>query len=788
MKTSARVVFLPIILLAVFLLPVSSQTPSTGSGSVRGVVLAKDTNDSLAGANIVVVGTRFGGSTNAAGQFSIPSLPVGTYTLQISMVGYAKATHAVTVREGEVVVLDVVLEVRPPVMPEVVVVGETENLATIPGSANVLHLRTLEISRPFTVNEAVRKLPGVNVRDEEGFGLRPNIGIRGLNPTRTTKVTLLEDGVPLAYAPYGDNASYFHPPIDRYERIELLKGAGQVLFGPQTIGGIINYIAPAPLEKLGGFVSVTGGNRNYFDGKVRLGGYSMMLDYTRKQGDGARDNTNSQLNDLNFKAVVGLDRNHALTLRASMFTENSLVTYSGLTEAEFHNLGPRYNPFKNDRFDTKRYGASTTHNLQLSENAELITNLYFSHFDRDWWRQSSTTADAQGGTAGVAFRNARLAGRRIDPDTLNSNQGRLRKYTTWGVEPRLTFLHSAFGITGELQVGIKAHFENQDRKQINGTTPTARTGATVEDNLRETKAYSAFLVHRFLFSDWSVTPGLRYEKIGSSRTNRLPGGLGGSKDLGKWVPSLGVTWNPDNTLTIFAGVHRGFAPPRTEDIIGFTGTATDVDAEESTNWELGARLQPTPGDVVQVTLFRNDFNRLIAVGSIAGGATPLAQGEALFQGAEISGRYGLAIGLYFVGAYTWLPDAKQTTPFHQVVGGAIVAGSAAGNRQPYAPKHLLTAAAGYTVGGFEAQLEAVHISEQFADFANTVIPTADGQRGKIGAYTIWNATLNYHLEPAHTTFFITVKNLADETYIVDRTRGILVGSPRLVQAGGKYAF
>ncbi len=674
------------------------------------------------------------------------------------------------------------------VMPEVVVVGKAENLAAIPGSANVLNLRALETSRPFTANEAVRKLPGVNARDEEGFGLRPNIGIRGLNPTRTTKVTMLEDGVPLAYAPYGDNASYYHPPIDRFERIELLKGAGQILFGPQTIGGIINYITPAPQARLGGFASLTGGGRDFFDGKVRLGGHRMVLDYTRKQGDGARDNINSKLNDVNFKAVVVLSKNQALTLRANALTENSNVTYSGLTEAEFRNFGARYNPFKNDNFEIKRYGASSTHNLQLSKNTLLTTNLYFSNFSRDWWRQSSTTTDNQGGAAGNAFRDNRLAGNRVNPDSLNSIQGRLREYTTWGIEPRLKLAHKALGVAGELQAGVKAHFEDQDRQQVNGTSPTARTGAVAEDNLRETKAYSAFLINRFLFGAWSVTPGLRYERINSSRTNRLPGGLAGSDELSQWIPSLGATWNPAKTLTVFAGVHLGFAPARTEDIIGTTGTSTEVEPEESTNLELGARFQPVAGSSVQATLFRNDFKRLIAVGSIASGSTPLAQGEALFQGVELSGQYDFASGLYLIGAYTWLPEAEQTTPFQHVVGGAIIAGSTAGNRQPYAPKHLLTVAAGYALGGFEALLEAVHVAEQFADFANTASPTADGQRGKIEAYTVWNAALNYNLKLAHTTFFIAVKNLADKTHIVDRTRGIQVGSSRLVHVGSKYAF
>ncbi|MGH8058964.1 MAG: TonB-dependent receptor plug domain-containing protein, partial [Candidatus Entotheonellia bacterium] len=118
-------------------------------------------------------------------------------------------------------------------MPRVDVIGTKEELVGIPGSAEIIEQEILENSRVFSVNEALRKVPGLHIRDEEGFGLRPNIGIRGLNPTRSTKMTLLEDGVPLAYAPYSDNASYYHPPIDRFERIEVLKGVGLLLFGPQ---------------------------------------------------------------------------------------------------------------------------------------------------------------------------------------------------------------------------------------------------------------------------------------------------------------------------------------------------------------------------------------------------------------------------------------------------------------------------------------------------------------------------------------------------------------------------
>lgn len=669
------------------------------------------------------------------------------------------------------------------VMPRVDVIGRRGNLATIPGSAAVLDAYSLERARVLTANEALRKLPGLAVRDEEGFGLRPNIGIRGLNPNRSSKTTLLEDGVPLAYAPYGDNASYYHPPIERFEVVELVKGAGQIPFGPQTIGGVINYITPTPPVRMGGFVSAAGGSRDFSLGRVRLGGHRMLLEYSRKGGEGARDNIDSRLDDVNFKTVLG--SHQPLTLRANYFTESSKVTYSGMTQAEFDNLGPRYNPFKNDEFDGDRIGASATHNLNLGPAALLTTNVYVSVFERNWWRQSSTTTDAQGGP-GVS--SARLAGNPIDPDTINSVQGRLREYRTWGVEPRAKLAYTAFGSANELQSGVKAHFERQDRRQINGTSPTARTGTLVEDNLRETRAYSAFMVNRTLLGAWSISPGLRYEYIYSLRTNRLPGGASGSEALGQWIPSLGATWNPSEKVTAFTGIHRGFAPPRTEDIISSVGTYTNVEPEESTNWELGTRVGSTEGSHVYATVFRNDFKRLIAVGSIAGGSTPLAQGEALFVGVELSGRYRHPSGLLLSGAYTWLPEAEQSTPFRQVVDGTLVAGSAAGNRQPYAPEQLLTATVGYAWRGLDAQLEAVNVGSQFADFANTTVPTADGQRGKLAGYTTWNAALSQVFRSTGATVFVAVKNVADKGYIVDRTRGIQVGSPRLAQAGIKYAF
>ena len=669
-------------------------------------------------------------------------------------------------------------------VPRVDVIGNQEQLLKTPSSAMIIEQDELEASHVFTTSEALRKVPGVVVRDEEGFGMRPNIGIRGLNPTRSTKVLLLEDGIPLTYAPYGANESYYHPVIDRFSSIEVLKGASQIKFGPLTAGGVVNYITPNAPEKFGGHLNVTVGNRDYLNTKINVGGNGMLFDYTHKQGDGARDNTQSNVEDVNFKVTKDISDNQAITLRANWFTEDSQVSYSGITQREYNNFGGEYNPFNHDDFETTRYGLSATHDWQINTNALLTTNLYYSYFDRDWWRQQSNTtaSNISSGVGCAAFATARINGLATNGDNCQGNQGRLRTYNTYGLEPRLTVTHA----WGELELGAKAHFEDQERKQLNGTSSVARSGTLVENNERKTDAYSGFISNRFDIGQFSITPAIRYEHIKNERTNRLTG-ANGADTFDEWIPGIAVAYNPHERLTMFAGVHEGFAPPRTEDLINNTGGLVEVEAEKSTNWEVGFRAKPSKNFNVESTAFYNDFKNLIAVGSVASNVN-LSQGEATFAGLELAGQYDFENGFYSRMAYTWLPVAEQDAPFRQVSNNAIVGGSKEGNRQPYAPKNTFTTALGYKMNNWNVQLEAVHVGKQYADFAETESPTVDGQRGEIASYTIYNAAINYALPTYKTTLFLVGKNIFDKDYIVDRTRGILTGTPALIQVGMRYDF
>lgn len=716
--------------------------------------------------------------------------------------GFARVVRTIEVKAGEELAVDLTLNLAE-IAEEVIVMSTTiggfsEGGARIPGSVQVIDLPMLEQSRVMTVNEALRKVPGVHARDEEGLGLRPNLGLRGVNPTRSTKVLLLEDGIPLAYAPYGDNAAYYHPPIERFEAIEVLKGSGQIAYGPSTVGGVINYLTPNAPSKMTGSILLMGGNRRFFNGGASFGGSwkdtGLITHYTRKQSDGARENIHADLHDITTKLQRTLTARQALTVKTSYYSETSNLTYSGLTEAEYQ-AAPRSNPFRNDLFYVDRWGASVSHAYVMSDRAALTTNLYAMHFDRDWWRQSSNSAQRPNDAADPK------CGGMANLLTTCGNEGRVRSYDNWGVESRLRVNRRLLGMSHELDLGGRFHFEDQKRIQLNGETPMARTGLLVENNLRRNNAVSGFIQNRFSLGRFALTPGLRVERILFERLNRLANsgaGVAGSIDRTQVIPGLGLTFRASHGTVLYAGAHRGFAPPRTEDIINnSTGGAIDLDPELSWNYEVGVRHQLAEWWRIEGSAFRMDYTNQVIPSSLAGGvgATLTNGGATRQQGFELSSRFDSAERLGSIGkifsnvAWTWIPLAEFRGVRNSSISGFSNV-SVTGNRLPYAPEQLLNLSVGYSprrgpLRGLTTMIEAVRTGFQFSDDLNSRVATANGQRGPIPANTIWNTTINYEVESIRSTFFFTIKNLTDQVVIVDRTRGILPGMPRMAQAGVK---
>jgi len=704
------------------------------------------------------------------------------------------------------------VEITGPRRPDVVVIGPRKNLLRIPGSGATIEADQLERSRVFTVNEALRSVPGAYPRDEEGMGMRPNIGFRGMNPTRSSKVLLLEDGIPLAFAPYGDNATYFHPPVERYSRIEVLKGASQIRFGPHTVGGVVNYITPRAPDTFGGEATIAAGNRDYLEIDASIGGPFLggraLAHAQMKESDGARDNTRIRMNDVALKAEWDIADDQALTARVSRYAEDSKITYSGLRRDEFF-ANPYANPFKNDRYEAERYGGALSHAWFIDDATTLKTTLYGSYFTRDWWRQSSNSSQRPNDSSdGACLNMANLS-------TTCGNEGRLRDYIAAGLESRLAVDHTLFGLPARTETGLRYHVEDQHRRQWNGDTPSARrpgvgpNGGVKEDNDRNISATSAFVTTQVDLGDFLVEPGVRFEHIEFERRNRL-NGAEGETGLDVVIPGLGLVYELTDTAVIYAGIHKGFSPPRVEDIISNANGATvDLAEESSVNWELGVRGDIAKGLYGDFTYFRMDFSNQIIPASAAGGIGSIltSAGETLHEGVELLLRgsardAGLLAqdDIYLRTAVTYVPTAEFKGRRFSTVPGFNCAGIVppvegptcdliAGNRLPYAPEWLLSAAVGYDWNKRASfEVEAQYTGAMFSDDRETVAVTDDGQRGRIKNALIWNATVNVEIPDTPLTAYVTVKNVFDEVYVVDQTRGMLPGAPRMVQAGISVKF
>lgn len=726
-------------------------------------------------------------------------------------------------------------ESKPLKIPLTEIIGTAPTaLDHIPGSGKVVTSESIQNNHRFTINEALREVPGVHIRDEDGLGIRPNIGIRGLDPTRSRKVHIMEDGVPIMLMPYADPSSYYFPPIFRFDRIEVLKGSGQLLYGPQTIGGVINLITRMPPTTPEGHFQVWGGNLNYlnthfdYGGTWGKGGY--LVDYTHYQTDTPRfTNIRAKVDDLTFKTVQELSERTQILAKFNYYRENSGIGYQGFTQADWATRGEeRQTLFTNDRFEFLRLGYHVAVNHMFTADLTSTVNLFGHYIQRDWSRRSQQGVDATGAPVGGIQTGNNLPAAAFSVVPANQRFTNVREYWVWGVEPRFHYLHSLLGIKGEADFGARYMYEQSDRKQLRnlvsgvgamsscvGVIGNGNDSCLGENNKRTTNAYAFFAQERLFFGPFTVTPGFRVEHISYDQENRLASVNNGNGSFGKTnftevLPGVGVTYSPFKNNTFFFGAHRGMAPPQISDAITGTGQVVDLGPELNWTYELGVRGNLAPWLGYSVTGYQIDFSNQIISQSVAGGvgATLTSAGQTQHRGAEVAAQLDILDAVTGRNDdqdvtldlnYTWVAQADfRGNRNSSITGAALLPGEPAifntsGNRLPYSPEHLISAGIGYanrafSVGPFNARVETQCVSDQFADDRNTVIPTPNGQRGIVRGWCMLNASVNQHVKKINTTFFFTGKNMLGQDVIVDRTRGIYPGLPALWQAGARWTF
>ena len=654
-------------------------------------------------------------------------------------------------------------------LPRIDIVGREDNARSkIPGTIDVINQRQLEILQPLSLQDALKTVPGVHVRGDEGaLGAIPNIGIRGLNPSRSQKVLMLEDGAPIQPSLFISNASYYSPPVDRISGIEVLKGASGLQYGPSNIGGVVNYLTKTPEQ---GFkVSAKAGNYGYRLAYIEAGGKSESngaiagLNIIKSDSDSYQGN-GYKMYDILFKGGVSVDRDHWLSLKYTHYDNNINTSYVGLRPNQYSNKISA-NPAPNDSFITQRNAVDLNHSWDMSPDAKLNTLVYWSKLGRDFWRQSVKSRSADG----TVFKPCDGSS-----DCLFGNN---REFQMLGIDSRMMHTHKAFGIKNEIELGVRLHTETQTN-QIKASTSLAKSGRLASHEENKANSVAAFAQNRFLITkDFAVIPGVRVESYNQTRYNVFTTKSGSTKNF-ETIPQLGATWQVLPEIQLYSSIYKGFAPAQLATAINEKGVDQQLDPERSTNLELGLRGK-NAGFTYDAAVFSMNFSNQIVNQSLAAGISKANGGKSLHQGMELALGYELGAGWRVNGNATYIPVARY-------VGSSSI--GADGNRLPYTPKLTSNVGVNYQKGGFNSLLSANYISAQFPDSANTIAPNAVGTLGEIPAVVTVNWTANYAINKSWKAFGV-VNNLFNKRYIYSRSPdGIFAGAPLNFQAGMSYQF
>ncbi len=650
-----------------------------------------------------------------------------------------------------------------------VVAGDEDAVTQQPGSVSIVGPADLERIQPLSTEDALRAVPGIHIKGEEESAVVANIGIRGLSAA-DYKSLILEDGVPVAPGLFVGNQRYYNPRIQRMEEIEVLKGAAALRYGPNTIGGVINYKTKEPIDG----VAVAGrvGSHNYQETTVEAGGKSPSgeakagLFYTRAKSDGFQGK-GFDMEDLMLKGGMALGSNQWIGVKFTHHENDANISYRGLFPGEYA-AGAAYNPAPDDWFLTARKSLDINHQWDISPDMTLNTLLYWSEMNRDYWRFSVDNAASN------------AAGRWVYTDALAGNN---RAFERVGLDSRLAVNHKGFGINSKAEIGIRVMKEEMVDQNISATRASPRSGTLTQDRVDSATGYALFGENRFDVTEkLSITPGLRIEHYEQKREDLRNGANNGKSANTEYLPGIGATYWVSPGAQLYGSVYKAFSPPLNSQSI-VTGVDQQLDAESSINIEAGVRGK-TGRLRYELTVFQMDFDNQITP-AISGGLANANAGSTLHRGMEAAFGYGWDNGFSLDANLTWIPTADYRED-------RVADGIKSGNRLPYAPELLANVTLAYASGPLKVALSGRYVDAQYGhgDNSSPIVKPAganDVWKGKLPSYHTLDLTGSYDVG-RQLKLSAAIKNLTDERYIAGLRQGIYAGPERSFELGARYSF
>ena len=538
--------------------------------------------------------------------------------------------------------------------------------AALPPSVSLLSDDDLSIYRYSDINRVLRFIPGVNLQEEDGFGFRPNIGFRGAGPNRSSRMMILEDGVPVAPAPLSSPEVFYVPPVARAQAIEVTKGGRASKYGPVTGAGSLHFFSTAIPESASAEVTASlsdfdrttlhawAGDRRAFGKQGHEAGF--LVETYQDEGSSFReldigDDAGFDVSDIVLKAGIfapKAKRPQSLVLKYQSFDEDSDETYLGLAQSDFaEDPDRRYNATQLDRLQANRSLYQATHTITLSPKHDLTTVLYRTTYDRDWEKVDNFDNDLLSDQAlcstlpGVLANEVQCGGElrvlRGEPD-FSSPDGVIglrenrQEASALGIQSALRTYFDLGGIQHNVTASLRYHQDEDDRRESiddyrmdNGrlVITNNRAPGTGRNLISNARSVAGYLEDSFRIGDLSVNAALRVENISteqerwnSADRDRDPNATPENNQTAV-LPSLGAIWDVTKSFQLLGGVSRGFVPTSP-----FIDEDSDIDPEELIAYEWGGRIK-TNGFDLELVGFFNDYSNIAAecTRALGGGET-----------------------------------------------------------------------------------------------------------------------------------------------------------------------
>ncbi|MDD7986378.1 TonB-dependent receptor [Lentisphaera marina] len=667
----------------------------------------------------------------------------------------------------------------------------------ITGSSKRIDNEDLQKHSYSDINRILYQVPGVNLREEDGYGLFPNISMRGVNSHRSAKITLMEDGITAAPAPYSAPDAYYAPNAGRMDSIEVIKGAGSVQYGPHTTGGVVNYVStPVPTDGETFYWKQLFGSDN--DVKTHMywgdvydleaGKLSLLFEGYYRENDGFQDIQHSDRNTginhqiepmLKLRFEPKTSQYQYLELKVAYTDMEGNLSYNGLKREDFNsNPNDRYWGTQWDHMDTEAVRTYLKHYIELNNDISLTNTLYYNRFKRNWHKiKGDPGTDVLRGTAPGTIR-------------LKNNN---RDYYQVGLQSEVDWNFDTAGIEHDLKIGTRLHTDKYDdyswSEYIDTDGNYGVTGKTTNPKGSDgNKDYHTDSVAFFLYDSMkltdklTLTPGVRFEHIRYDYNNDTVGKEDdGKSDVDIWAPSLGFAYDFNEEYQLFGGVHKGFS------VVGPPDAVVGAKYESSINYELGLRYNQIDRKYgAEAVVFFSELEDIYDPDSQASGATESRTiGDGETYGLELSayadaGRinnWGFSNPWTF--AFTWTESEVTDVNDNLSDTGSFYDGVKDGSDTPYIPEFQYNIGTGLHFSRWGTDVNLTFVDEMYVSAENNT---------KTDAHVVVDWSAYYSIDKNARVLF-NVYNVFDEEYeAAHHPTDIRGGSPRLFYAGFEYKF